>query len=404
MEHSEDTTISGPSANSSNISDIWDMESLDLFRCFQSISSLGNDSEPLSLQSLNCNLDQLHIASLMPTKGEFDVLRNKVFASVVILLYLVVILLGVVGNTLVVVTVAKTRKMWTATNVFIANLALADISVCVVDLPLSAYYQLTDDWIFGQFLCRVFPLLFAVVVYTSSLSLTMIAIDRYILVLHPTARRMTVSNALVLVVVIGVFAATIAAPIAMYSRYVVIDDALLNLHRRYCIEMWPNAHDRRIYSIATLILQFVLPLVLIVALYCRILGRLRERIKKSKSRKTKTTKMLIAVVTVFAIAWTPFHIFVIISEFDADVVKGKYFKFVDAIMRCFAMSSSCINPLLYGWMNDNYRIAFLGIIGRRPAPQARIRAEEDSESVMMVTPVTRRANQKRLSSSDTPVV
>ena len=65
---------------------------------------------------------------------------------------------GVAGNTAVVLTLAKTPKLWTATNVFIANLAIADISACMLDLPLSAYYQITDDWIFGEVLCMVRPL------------------------------------------------------------------------------------------------------------------------------------------------------------------------------------------------------------------------------------------------------
>ena len=67
--------------------------------------------------------------------------------------------------------------MWNATNIFIANLALADVFVCVFDLPLNLYYQLNDRWSYGPALCHVIPALFAVVVYVSTWTLTMIAID-----------------------------------------------------------------------------------------------------------------------------------------------------------------------------------------------------------------------------------
>jgi len=48
------------------------------------------------------------------------------------------------GSLLVFVSVVSTRQMWTATNVFIANLALTDLIVCAVDLPLSLHYQVSS--------------------------------------------------------------------------------------------------------------------------------------------------------------------------------------------------------------------------------------------------------------------
>ena len=73
--------------------------------------------------------------------AEFDVLRNPVVAAAVVAVYVVVILVGTLGSLLVFVSVVSTRQMWTATNVFIANLAFADFVVCAFDLPLSLHYQ-----------------------------------------------------------------------------------------------------------------------------------------------------------------------------------------------------------------------------------------------------------------------
>ena len=166
------------------------------------------------------------------------------------------------------------------------------------------------------------------------------------LIMHPTTTRMTVKMALICVALIALFAICIASPIAVFSklvlrhhhqiyhnhylynpspllpsitptltthittdhrptihRYVIIDDALIGLHRRYCVEQWPSSRQRSVYSVVTLCLQFVLPLCLIVALYARLLLRLRCRQraksadKKSKirSRTAKTTIMLISV-------------------------------------------------------------------------------------------------------------
>ncbi|KAK2162847.1 hypothetical protein LSH36_90g01011 [Paralvinella palmiformis] len=314
--------------------------------------------------------------------AEFNIMKDPLYLAIIVSLYAVVIVLGALGNTLVVVTVAKTKQLWNATNIFIANLALADILVCAFDLPLNAYYQITDDWVFGRTLCHVIPSAFAVVVYASTLSLTMIAVDRYILIVFPLRRRMTITMAMLLVVAIAVVSTAVASPIAIYAEYSEFIDPSLNINWRICGEKWPTRGHRRLYTISTLALQYFVPLIIIAILYYFIFEKVRERLRTvrsgSSSRKNKTTKMLVAVVTIFAISWTPFHLFALITEFSPDLVKGKYYKFGDGMLRVVAMSSSCLNPLLYGWLNDNYRNAFLSIIKRPTATPTNVR-REDSE-------------------------
>lgn len=73
--------------------------------------------------------------------AEFEALRRPWLAAIVIIIYVVVLTFGVLGNGLVFVTVASVPRMRTATNIFIANLALADCFVCAFDLPLNLHYQ-----------------------------------------------------------------------------------------------------------------------------------------------------------------------------------------------------------------------------------------------------------------------
>ena len=331
-------------------------------------TSLGDDYE----LNFSCSIDQLDIKS-----AEFDAMKQPLFAIIAIISYIVVIFLGAIGNTMVVMTVIKTRPMWNATNLFIANLALADIFVCIFDLPFSIYSQFTEVWVFGAVLCKLIPMMFGMVVYSSTLSLTMIAIDRYILVVHPLATRMSIKVAMVLIIVIAIMSAAVASPIAVYSKYGE-KHPVFKIYKPWCYEVWPY-HNRRLYTILTLLLQYFIPLVIIGVLYTFIFIRIRRRISVSRqnSRKNKTTKMLVAVVTVFAVCWTPFHIQSILSDFMINPF-GKYYKFADAMLRVFAMSSSCINPILYGWLNDNYRNAFLSII-KKPTKTPKNIHREDSE-------------------------
>lgn len=321
----------------------------------------------------------------IPDAREFDALKRLPFATVAVALCVVVTVVGTLGNTLVVVTVATTVKLRTATNIFIANLAIADIFVCAFDLPLNLFYLLTDYWPYGRTLCHIIPACFGVVIYASTLSMTMIAVDRFILIVLETGRRITPAIALILVVVIAVTSGAVASPIGIYSRHFRLEDPAIQVRRSHCLENWPSFKIRRIYSVLTLAIQFVIPLIVIGVLYFLIFWRVRATRKQVKNlrRRSKTNRMLVAVVSLFAIAWTPYQLLSIASEFDAQLYS-EYYKFVDLMLRVLAMSSSCINPFLYGWMNDAFRTAFLGIIRRGRASVSNTnRSKVPEESVVM---------------------
>ena len=143
------------------------------------------------------------------------------------------------------------------------------------------------------------------------------------------------------------------------------------------------------YGLTTMVVQYFAPLVVIAILYFLILRRVSSRMQLARnSRRTKTTKMLVAVVTVFAFCWTPFNLFSLVTELDKAAVKGRYYKLIDALLRVLAMSSSCINPFLYGWLNDNFRNAFFAIIKvQLPPPSASLLREGESLDIRKcVTP------------------
>ena len=304
--------------------------------------------------------------------SNFDLLKRPIVSILVIVFYILMILIGVSGNTMVVVTVIAHPRMYSATNIFIANLAMADIFICLLDLPISLYYQLTDRWVFGALMCHLLPPLLGIVVYTSTMTLMLIAVDRYLQIVCPMKTRISTRLAIVAVVIVTIISFLMMSPMAVYSSYVVIDDVALGLHLQFCTEAWPSRRIRVLYSFISVISTYVVPLMVIVFLYYRIFRRVRLR---RRCRRTKTTKMLVAVVAVFTIAWTPWHIFALMAEVNYSIVKGRYFKLIDVLLRGIAMSSSCANPLLYGWFNENYRNAFLSMLDKN-RPQINIRREE----------------------------
>lgn len=198
----------------------------------------------------------------------------------------------------------------------------------------------------------------------------MIAVDRFALIVVGVKRRLSPTVAIVLVLVIAVFSTVVALPMAIFSDLFPFVDAELGLNRLACVERWPSREIRKLYTVVTLIVQYFLPLLVIAVLYLLVFRHVRASRKQtgSRRRKSRTNSMLAAVVLVFAVTWTPYQLFSVVSEFDPERVRGPYFRFVDLMLRVVAMGSSGVNPFLYGWMNANFRVAFSTILRRRRLP------------------------------------
>lgn len=149
---------------------------------------------------------------------------------------------------------------------------------------------------------------------------------------------------------------------------------MMGFWAQVCTEKWPGKNtDGTVYSISMLILQYFLPLSIISFAYARIWSKLRSHVSPVESsstgaagsdrhrRRRKTTKMLVTMVVVFAISWLPFHAFQLATDIDSAVLDMRDFRLLYTVFHVIAMCSTFANPLLYGWMNRNYRAAFLAV-------------------------------------------
>lgn len=98
-------------------------------------------------------------------------------------LYCLVVVVAGVGNSFLLACILSDKKLHNATNFFIGNLAAGDLLMCLSCVPLTVSYAFDSrGWAFGKHLCHLVPLLQCATVFASVLSLTAIAVDRYIVV------------------------------------------------------------------------------------------------------------------------------------------------------------------------------------------------------------------------------
>ncbi|CAF1589079.1 unnamed protein product [Rotaria magnacalcarata] len=88
---------------------------------------------------------------------------------VFIVIYVIVFIVGTIGNILVIIVIQRNRSMRTVTNMFIMNLAAADLLVLLFCLPATVVQDVTKTWFFGLFLCKFVNYIQVSDCFTSSL-------------------------------------------------------------------------------------------------------------------------------------------------------------------------------------------------------------------------------------------
>ena len=283
----------------------------------------------------------------------------------------IIIILGVLGNSLVCFVVLRCRYLRTPRNIFIVNLSVCDIIMCIVCMPFSLIKLTTKNWNYGLLLCRVVPSLQNIDVFVSTFTIVAIAIDRYcaiVLIARDASHRHRVK---IMLAIIWITAIICCIPMLVFHHVEVpciFEYGIFQI----CTEVWPTPSSRMIYSFFVTIIQYISPLIVIIGIHARICHVLSMRIKddpiteaeRSKvlrdvKRHRKNMLVLTFIAGSFAVTWLPWTVLNVSADFDYQFFLDKHFNLMYAICLLFAMSSACINPILYGWLNTNFREAFL---------------------------------------------
>lgn len=293
-----------------------------------------------------------------------------------IVVYGVACLLGVTGNGLV-IWIAGFKMEKTVNVVWFLNLALADF-VFTFFLPLSiAYTALGFHWPFGRFLCKFNSCLAFLNMFASVFLLTVISLDRCLLVVLPVwsrnHRRPQLAWAIALV--------TWVAALLISSPYFLFRDTALSarnvtscynnfaLSNNYTSEesrrLWRRRH--RAMILARFVFGFLLPFMVIVVCHGMVAFQLqRRRLAKSP----KPLRIIAAVTASFFLCYSPYHVLSLLelSKTSGSPVVKRVLHLGVPLASSLAFLNSCLNPLLYVFVGQksfrrSVRGAFEGAFG-----------------------------------------
>ena len=187
------------------------------------------------------------------------------------LIYGIVCVVGLVGNTLVIHVIVNYTKNESVTNIYILNLAIAD-ELFMLGLPFLAVQNALLSWPFGSLMCRVVMTVDAINQFTSIFCLTVMSVDRYLAVVHPIRsfwwRRPRVAKAISGTVWAGSF--VVVLPVVVFAD-VLKDDG-------NCSIVWPEPAEvwKTSFIVYTCTVGFFCPLLVICLCYLLIVFKVQH--------------------------------------------------------------------------------------------------------------------------------
>ncbi|KAJ8721847.1 hypothetical protein PYW08_004249 [Mythimna loreyi] len=187
-----------------------------------------------------------------------------------------IILATIVGNVFVIAAIIIERNLQNVANYLVASLAVADLMVACLVMPLGAVYEVSQGWILGPELCDMWTSSDVLCSSASILHLVAIATDRYWAVTDVDYIHIRNEKRIFTMIVL-VWGAALVVSLAPQLGWKDPDYLARITQQQKCLVSQDLA-----YQIFATMSTFYVPLAVILILYWKIFQTARRRIRRRR--------------------------------------------------------------------------------------------------------------------------
>lgn len=297
------------------------------------------------------------------------------FAGVFLpVVYTLALILGLAGNSLVIFVYLSHKRLRTLTDVFILNLAFADL-LLLLTLPFWAA-DAVNGWEIGTAACKITSALYTTNFGCSMLLLACISIDRYrALVKISTTANATNRNSarrqrVIMCLLVWMLAILLGLPDMVF--YTVKQNSI---GRNACRAVYPHDMARAAKATVEILevsLSFLLPFLVMMFCYCRVGVALNQAATAGVRgvKRWKAFRVLIAVVGVFLLTQLPYNLIKLIRALDViymlvtECEMSKNLDRANQITESLALTHCCLNPVLYVFIGSSFKTHMMKLVKR----------------------------------------
>ncbi|XP_031566049.1 allatostatin-A receptor-like [Actinia tenebrosa] len=267
-------------------------------------------------------------------------------------LFSVVLVFNIAGNSLVMYIIRNERGMKTPTNYLLLNLAVADLLFGVFLAPeyilFPFFRHSVPDGVLGDWMCKI--LLGSNIALMASrvciFTMVCLSVERYVAVCRPHTFRQRFSPKIVkvLVVVSWIYAAVIVSPIIVHTH----------LNREYNCSI-TKVTPIKVHSVYTLLeitcslsLMIFFTVKIFISLWCKqTVEPTGEREITERKKKKKVTLCVLAVVVTFVVCWFPLTINYLLFGLSISPLL--------TAMILFASLNAALDPYLFSFQSSKFK-------------------------------------------------
>ncbi|XP_060947928.1 C-C chemokine receptor type 6-like [Limanda limanda] len=288
----------------------------------------------------------------------------------------IIFILGFVGNSLVIVTYAFYKRTKSMTDVYLLNVAIADL-LFVVSLPLIVYNEMWA-WSMGPVACKLLRGSYSVNLYSGMLLLACISTDRYIAIVQArrSFRLRTLPHSRLICAIVWTFAFLLSVPTFYFYNWYepmqALESFMFEEHERnetsgppqfVCEFRFMNDNTAWTTKVAVpstqLAVGFFLPLLIMTVCYTAIILKL---LSVRNFQRHKAVRVVLAVVLVFVACHLPYNIVLLYNTaimFEQQKCEASdALKVAETVTQTVAYLHCCLNPVLYAFVGVKFRNHF----------------------------------------------
>ncbi|KAI4567601.1 hypothetical protein MJT46_008814 [Ovis ammon polii x Ovis aries] len=332
----------------------------------------GEDEEPVNSTNIyDSNEDYFGLANSSDYSLDDDSLlcslqEVRSFSGLFVpVAYSLISICGLLGNVLVVVTFAFYKKAKSMTDVYLLNMAVADI-LFVLTLPFWAVSHATGEWIFSNTMCKLTRGIYAVNFNCGMLLLTCISLDRYIAIVQATKsfrlRSRTLAHHKLICLAVWVVSILISSSTFTFNQKYKLQGGDV------CEPRYQTVSEPIRWKLLMLGLQllfgFFIPLVFMIFCYAFIVKTL---VQAQNSKRHRAIRVIIAVVLVFLACQIPHNMVLLVTAVNLgrtgrSCSSERLLGYAKNVTEVLAFLHCCLNPALYAFIGQKFRSYFLKIM------------------------------------------
>ncbi|XP_077081122.1 C-C chemokine receptor type 4-like isoform X2 [Siphateles boraxobius] len=270
--------------------------------------------------------------------------------------YYIIFILSILGNGVVLLVIYKFEKLNTVTNIFLLNLVASNI-VFTLTLPFQAVHH-SDQWIFGEALCKLVNSADCLGFYSSILFLTLMAFDRYLAVVHCVAASKQRRSCYAVALSSAVWSISLLASLGPFVHFTVEE------YPKYGFVCEDSSGSQwKVFGLyKQFVLFFMFPLSVFIYCYFRITLTVMATRMIGKHR---TVRLIFVIVLMFFSFWSPYNIILMINEYRDPGVCDSVLPYAEYVAGNIAGLYFCINPVFYTFLGRKFQNHVRGVLSNQ---------------------------------------